>query len=99
MSNPLHVIAELVAKPEHADAARTLLRDFATSSRTEPGCIAYDLLEVEGEPGRFMTFETWADQGAMDTHMSTPQIQAALPIIGPMLAKPFSQVVLRPAKA
>ncbi len=98
MSEPLHVIAEIVAKPELADAARKLLGDFAAGSRKEPGCFGYVLYEVEGEPGRFMTFETWADQAAIDTHMSTPQIQAALPVIGPMLAKPFTQVALRPAK-
>lgn len=99
MATPVNVIAELVAKPEQADAARKLLTAFAARSRGEPGCLGYEILEVEGEPGRFMTFETWTDAAAVEAHMNTDAIKAALPLIGPMLAKPFAQVLLRPAKA
>ncbi len=51
------VIAEIVAKPGSADVLRALLVPFAEKSRTEPGCKLYTLLEVESEPGRFLTYE------------------------------------------
>jgi len=66
----LRVIAELVAKPGSADDLRNVLVPFARGSRKEPGCLQYVLLEVKGEPGRFMTYEVWSDRPALDAHMT-----------------------------
>ena len=90
----LYVIAELVSKPDQADALRNLLVPFAEGARKEPGCKHYALLEDKKQPGRFLTFETWADESALDAHMKTPAIQAAIPKLGPILAKPFTQIML-----
>jgi quinol monooxygenase YgiN len=88
------VIAELVAKPDQVEALRKLLVPFAAQSRKEPGCLRYELLEVGNEPGRFLTVETWESKAAIDAHMSTPAIKAAVPMLGPILAKPFTQTFL-----
>ncbi len=88
------VIAELVAKPGKEKDLRDLLVPFAAGSRKEPGCVHYQLLEVASEPGRFLTVETWANKAAIDAHMKTPAIQAAVPKLGPILAKPFTQTFL-----
>ncbi len=93
------VIAELVARPDQATALRDLLVPFAAQSRNEPGCLRYELLEVQSEPGRFLTLETWESQAAVDAHMSTPAIQAAIPLLGPILAKPFTQTFLTSVRA
>jgi quinol monooxygenase YgiN len=91
---PLVVIAELVAKAGQEKALRDLLVPFAEQSRKEPGCMRYELLEVQSEPGRFLTVETWASKASLDAHMSTPAIKAAVPLLGPILAKPFTQTML-----
>jgi quinol monooxygenase YgiN len=58
-----YVIAEIVAKPGSEGAVREILTNVAEKSRTtEPGCKSYTLLEVEKSPGRFLTFEVWADR-------------------------------------
>ena len=57
------VIAEIVSKKEKADELRALLVPFAEKSAKEPGCLVYTLMEVIGEPGRFLTFERWTDKG------------------------------------
>jgi quinol monooxygenase YgiN len=88
------VIAELVAKPESADALRALMVPFAEKSRTEPGCQVYALMEVHGEPGRFLTFERWTDKAALDVHMTTPHIKEIVPKLDGLLAKPFTQVFM-----
>ena len=90
----LYVIAELVAKPDEADALRELMVPFAAGARKEPGCKHYALLEDKGQPGRFLTFETWTDAATLDAHMKTPAIQAVAPKLGPILAKPFTQIKL-----
>jgi quinol monooxygenase YgiN len=88
------VIAEIVAKPGSADALRALLVPFAEKSRTEPGCKLYTLLEVESEPGRFLTYERWTDKAALQVHMTTPHIKEIVPKLEPVLAKPFTQIFL-----
>jgi len=56
------VIAEIVSKKDKADDLRALLVPFAEKSAKEPGCLVYTLMEVIGEPGRFLTFERWTDK-------------------------------------
>lgn len=86
----LFVIAEIVAAPGKADEMRALLTAFTDKARAEPGCKSYTLLEVQGEPGRFLTFEKWTDKTALDAHMSTPDIKDLVPKVTPLLAKPFT---------
>ena len=86
------VIAEIVSKKEKADELRALLVPFAEKSAKEPGCLVYTLMEVIGEPGRFLTFERWTDKAALDAHMVTPDIKAIVPKLEPVLAKPFTQI-------
>jgi quinol monooxygenase YgiN len=65
--------------------------DFFAGARKEPGCKRTSLLEDRKQAGRFLTFETWADQAAIEAHMTTPAIKAAGPMLVPILAKPFTQ--------
>ena len=89
-----YVIAEINAKPGSESALRDLLVPFARSSRKEPGCLVYTLMEVISEPGRFLTFERWTDKAALEGHMVTPAIKAIVPKLEPLLAKPFTQIFL-----
>ena len=88
------VIAEIVSKKEKADELRALLVPFAELSAKEPGCLVYTLMEVIGEPGRFLTFERWTDKAALGVHMTTPHIKEIVPKLEPVLAKPFTQLFL-----
>lgn len=89
-----YVIAEINAKTGSESALRDLLVPFAKSSRKEPGCLVYTLMEVIAEPGRFLTFERWTNKAALEAHMVTPQIKAIVPKLEPLLAKPFTQIFL-----
>jgi quinol monooxygenase YgiN len=89
-----YVIAELVSKPDQADALRAIMVPFVAGARKEPGCLHYSLLEDLKQPERFLTFETWANEDALKAHMVTPEIKAAVPKLEPVLAKPFSQIFL-----
>ena len=94
----LYVIAEIVSKPDTADELRGLLVPFAAKSRKDPGCREYTLMEVESEPGRFLTFERWSGHAALEGHMKTPHIAALGPKLGALLAKPFTQIFLSKPK-
>lgn len=47
---------------------RTLLGEALRASRTEPGCLRFDVYQSETEPRRFTLVEHWADQAAVDAH-------------------------------
>lgn len=67
---------------------------FGVKRTSKGGCLVYTLMEVIGEPGRFLTFERWTDKAALDAHMVTPDIKAIVPKLEPVLAKPFTQIFL-----
>ena len=90
----LRVVAELIAKPGSADELRKLLLPFAEGARNEPGCVQYTLLEIQNDPGHFMTYEIWTDRPALDAHMKNPALAAVGPKLTSMLVKPFSQTFL-----
>src|ERR1700739_4995545 len=73
------VVAGIVSKKDKADELRALLIPCAETSAKEPGCLVYTLMEVIGEPGRFLTFERWKDKAALDAHMDPPAFKAIVP--------------------
>lgn len=80
----IHVMARINVKPESAAAARDILTTLVNASRKEAGCIAYELFQRPDAPHVFQTVERWADQAAVDAHMTTPHIGAAIAAASPM---------------
>ncbi|GAA1477449.1 putative quinol monooxygenase [Nocardioides aestuarii] len=74
----LHVVATIPVKPEAVDDLRAALHDLVAATREEQGCLSYDLYESAAAPGTFVTVERWTGQDALDGHMQTPHIAAAL---------------------
>jgi quinol monooxygenase YgiN len=66
------ITGSITAKPEHVDEVRELSLAHVRRSRLEPGCLSHAVhIDVEN-PLRFVFFETWADQAAVDAHFSMP---------------------------
>ena len=47
---------------------RELLAEAMRKSRTEPGCVRFDVYHSSAEPRRFTLVEHWASQEALDAH-------------------------------
>lgn len=56
------------------DLAREL-RALVAPTRQEPGCLAYELHFDPESPGRFMFYEKFADQAALDAHVGSAHFQ------------------------
>ena len=91
----LTVIAEIPAKPEHADEVRRALTPFAARTKGEAGCLHYALYEDADAPGRFFTFERWTGEAALDAHLTSPAMKAAKPKLAPLMAGPLAIHKLR----
>jgi len=63
------LIVQLTAK-DAADVPRLreLLSAALRLSRTEPGCLRFDVYHSTAEPRRFTLVEHWASQEAVDAH-------------------------------
>jgi quinol monooxygenase YgiN len=78
----LNVVAILEAKPGSETEVQAALEALVTPTRSEPGCISYDLYVSESTPGTFVTIEKWRTQDDLDGHMDTPHIHEALTVAG-----------------
>lgn len=92
----LHVVATIPVRPEAVDEVRRALETLAAATRSEDGCLAYDLFESASTPGTFVTLERWTDSAALDAHMGTPHVAAAFEAAGEALTGEVSIHPLRP---
>jgi len=74
--NLLTVVAVLKAKPGKEEALREALVGLVDSTRSEPGCLQYDLHVSTENVAEFVFYEKWVDQAALDQHLQKPYMQA-----------------------
>ncbi len=89
----IKVIATTRAKSGHEDAVRKGFASLVEPSRKEPGCLRYDVLEDQHYTGRFFTYEEWASEEALTTHLDVNK--ADLHKVKAMLAEDLRISVLK----
>jgi quinol monooxygenase YgiN len=52
-----------------------LLKGLVGPTRSEPGCLGYELNASREKPGAFLFYEKFADQAALDAHVASPHFQ------------------------
>jgi len=76
MTNTVKVVATFIAKPGMTEELASLLGSIVAPTRAEQGVDFYDLHQDIDEPRRFVFFESWASQAALDAHDGSAHIQA-----------------------
>ena len=90
----LTVIATMRAKPgKEAELQDHLLR-LVPQTRTEPGCIDYDLHRLQDDPTVFVMVENWADRGELDKHLQMPYMRAFGAALPELLRSPLEMQML-----
>lgn len=82
MSKTINVIATAKAKEGNEDQLRALIESLVGPTTAEAGCISFRPLPDPSAPGSWVIVEEWADQAAVDAHMTSPHfaaVGAALP--------------------
>ena len=85
---PLQVVATITAKPGSEDIVRDALSELVSGTRTEEGCMVYELFQSAADPTVFVTVETWREQSDLDAHQQTPHLKQAFATAGEHLAGP-----------
>lgn len=84
----LRVVARITARPETVGQVRELLTRFIDPTRSESGCIAYELLQNTQDPTDFTFVEEWTDNAALDAHLASPHMARGLPTLLQLVAQP-----------
>jgi quinol monooxygenase YgiN len=61
-----------MAKPGHETEVADLFVKLTRASRTEPGCLMYQVHRHKSEPGRFFIYEQYTDEAGLDAHRAAP---------------------------
>ena len=87
-SLPFTIIAELEAYAgQGGEVAKAITESGAIrSTRSEPGCVAYDVHRDLDSPDRFVAYEAWRNLDALREHLATPTFAAVGAAVGGLLA-------------
>lgn len=72
----LTVVARVKAKPGKEEEVKKELLALTGPTRSEPGCINYDLHQALDNPSIFMFYENWKSKDDLDRHMESAHFQA-----------------------
>jgi len=62
--------AEFTATPGNLERVRSLIDEFATTVRAEPGNICFDAHSVAAHPAKIFVYELYRDRAAFDEHLA-----------------------------
>jgi quinol monooxygenase YgiN len=91
----LILVVSFRARAGGAAALERRLRQMATLSLAEPGCLEYTLHADADDPDRYLLYEQWADQAALDLHDATTYVHEFIAAFPDLLAEPIGKRRLR----
>ncbi|WP_422038114.1 putative quinol monooxygenase [Roseibium sp.] len=72
----LTIVANIKANPDKIDLVKTELLKLIETTRSENGCINYDLHQDNENPAHFMFYENWESRELWQIHMNAPHLAA-----------------------
>jgi quinol monooxygenase YgiN len=94
MTMPLNVVAIMKALPGKESELATLLQHALPHFQQEPGCQSYALLRDQEDTARFLSYEAWDNEAALQAHMKAPTLSTLMPTLETLLAEPMEQIKL-----
>jgi quinol monooxygenase YgiN len=71
----VYVSATWIAREGKENEVSALLPTIASASEREAGCVSYKAVRAVDDPRRFVLFETYADEAALDEHRHSEHFQ------------------------
>ncbi|MHB1204080.1 MAG: putative quinol monooxygenase [Rhodospirillaceae bacterium] len=75
MTNPVKIVAILVARPGKAEDLKALLHGMVAPCRAEPGNLCWDIWQDQANADRFVLDELYTDNAAIAAHRETPHFK------------------------
>lgn len=71
----LIIVARILAKEEKRELVKSELLKLIPITRSEEGCINYDLHQDNENPNLFLFFENWESRNLWKTHMDNDHLK------------------------
>ncbi|MGC9964979.1 MAG: putative quinol monooxygenase [Syntrophobacteraceae bacterium] len=94
MGHGINVVARFKAMEGMDRKLKELLLTLIEPSRSDEGCIDYELHQAIDEPALFIFYETWESREHLDRHSSTPHVQHFRSKVKDLLAEPPQLILL-----
>src|SRR5690606_23599841 len=75
------VKGEIPIKEDHRDEAVELIQALAEASRSEDGCLSYEVYLQADRPEVIMIWQQWRSLSALETHFASDHVDAFLDAI------------------
>ncbi|MCX4098244.1 putative quinol monooxygenase [Nocardia sp. alder85J] len=96
MSEPVVVVATIVAKPGEEAAVEKAVATAQEAVHAEPGCLLYAFHRNLGKPGEYIMVEKWESQEALGVHGKGQALRELGKALADILAAPLDVQVLAP---
>lgn len=70
----LTIIASIKANENKIELVKTELLKLIEATRSEQGCISYDLHQDNNDPSHFVLYENWESPELWQAHTNAPQL-------------------------
>lgn len=70
------MLARFEAREGMAEVLKSRLQEMVRLTLVEPGCLRYELHQLEDTPAQLLLIEQWDTQHSLDTHMRTEHVRA-----------------------
>jgi quinol monooxygenase YgiN len=87
------VLARLKAAQGKEKAVKADCLSLVEPTRSEAGCISYDLHQNSDDSASFMFYEQWVSKEALDEHLRTPYLQGFIAKADTLLAGPLDVTI------
>lgn len=81
------LVARLKVREDAIEEAKRLALNIVADSRTEEGCVNYDVHQAIDDPTVFVWHETWKDRAALENHFELPYFKEFFAAAGALAAE------------
>ena len=81
----LTVVAKVIAKNEYTDEVCINLRKLLFPTRSEDGCVNYDLHRSIENPAIYIFYENWKSKSHLDAHLQSQHLNSCMDNIKHMI--------------
>ena len=92
--NKISVVATFKAKPGLEEKVKQVLVGLVDPTRSEAGCINYDLHQSIEDKALFILYENWTSKEDLEKHLAKPYLKELLAQASEILAEPAHIAIL-----
>jgi quinol monooxygenase YgiN len=82
----IFIVVKFPVLPERADEWLSLVKDFTTSTRAEPGNVFFEWSRSADDPNEFVLVEGFRDDEAGAAHVNSEHFKAAMALMPDLVA-------------